>query len=101
MFGGCAMREVQPSHIQPGLNELQLQSVGRWAESGNQFRAPNLHHTRLLAEAGRLPVIASGGVGSIEHVLQVRELPVWGVIVGRSLYEGTLDLHEAIHVARS
>jgi phosphoribosylformimino-5-aminoimidazole carboxamide ribotide isomerase len=60
---------------------------------------PNLHHTRLLAEAGRVPVIASGGVGNIQHIRQLRELPIWGAIVGRSLYEGTLDLRQAIDVA--
>jgi phosphoribosylformimino-5-aminoimidazole carboxamide ribotide isomerase len=64
------------------------------------LQGPNLHHTRLLAEAGDVPVIASGGVGDIEHVRQLRQLPVWGAIVGRSLYEGTLDLREAIRVAR-
>ena len=60
------------------------------------LQGPNLTHTRLLAEAGRVPVLASGGVGNIEHIRQLRQLPVWGVIVGRSLYEGTLDLREAI-----
>lgn len=60
---------------------------------------PNLDHTRELAEAGKVPVIASGGVGTIEHIRQLLELPVWGVIVGRSLYEGTLDLKEAITLA--
>ena len=65
------------------------------------LQGPNLHHTRLLAEAGRVPVIASGGVGNIEHIRQLLELPVWGAIVGRSLYEGTLDLREAIRLARS
>lgn len=60
---------------------------------------PNLTHTRTLAEAGRVPVIASGGVGTIDHIRQLLELPVWGVIVGRSLYEETLDLREAITLA--
>ena len=64
------------------------------------LQGPNLHHTRLLAEAGDVPVIASGGVGSIEHVRELVKLPVWGAIVGRSLYEGTVDLREAIEVAR-
>lgn len=64
------------------------------------LEGPNLHQTRLLAEAGRVPVIASGGVGNIEHIARLRELPVWGAIVGRSIYEGTLDLREAIRVAR-
>jgi phosphoribosylformimino-5-aminoimidazole carboxamide ribotide isomerase len=57
---------------------------------------PNFEQTRKLAEAGKVPVIASGGVGSIEHIRKLRELPVWGVIVGRSLYEGKVDLREAL-----
>jgi phosphoribosylformimino-5-aminoimidazole carboxamide ribotide isomerase len=61
---------------------------------------PNFEHTRLLAEAGKVPVIASGGVGNIEHIRQLTKLPVWGAIVGRSLYEGTVDLREAVRVAR-
>ena len=64
------------------------------------LQGPNLDQTRALAEAGKVPVIASGGVGHIDHVRQVRELPVWGVIVGRSLYEGKVDLAEAIRAAR-
>ena len=64
------------------------------------MQGPNLEHTRRLAGAGPVPVIASGGVGNIDHVRQVRQVPVWGVIVGRSLYEGTLDLCEAVQVAR-
>lgn len=63
------------------------------------LQGPNLPYTQALAEAGRVPVIASGGVGNIEHIRQLRGLPVWGAIVGRSLYEGTLDLREAIRVA--
>jgi len=61
---------------------------------------PNYEQTRLLAEAaGTIPVIASGGVGSIEHIRRLRRLPIWGAIVGRSLYEGAVDLREAISLA--
>lgn len=60
---------------------------------------PNLEHTRKLAEAGRVPVIASGGVGNIEHIVQLVKLPIWGAIVGRSLYEGTLNLSQAVQLA--
>ena len=67
------------------------------------LQGPIVEQTRKLAEAGRVPVIASGGVGNIEHVRQVRQNspPIWGCIIGRSLYEGTLDLREAIGVARA
>jgi len=60
---------------------------------------PNIEHTKALAEAGRVPVIASGGVGSIEDIRNLLKLPVWGAIVGRSLYEGKVDLAEAIKLA--
>lgn len=65
------------------------------------LKGPNLTTTRQLAEAGPVPVIASGGVGTIEHIKQLLEVPVWGVIVGRSLYEGTLNLKEAIALANT
>ena len=64
------------------------------------LQGPNYQATRELAEAGKVAVIASGGVGNIEHVRRLCELPIWGAIIGRSLYEGTLDLREAIQVAR-
>ncbi len=62
---------------------------------------PNLTHTRELALAGRVPVIASGGVGSIDHIRGLLDLPVWGVIVGRSLYERTVVLKDALEMVRS
>lgn len=65
------------------------------------LQGPNVEHTRLLCEAGRIPVIASGGVRDLSHIRQLMTIPAWGVIVGRSLYEGTLDLREAIEVTRS
>ena len=61
---------------------------------------PNFEKTTELAHAGRVPVIASGGVGSVEHIRRLVGVGVWGVIVGRSLYEGKVDLAEALAAAR-
>lgn len=63
---------------------------------------PNVAQTKAVADAaGPVPVIASGGVGHAGHVAAVRDAPpIWGVIVGRSLYEGTLNLEQAIRVGR-
>ena len=65
------------------------------------LQGPNIQQTKLLAESGRVPVIASGGVGSIEHIRQLTKIPAWGVIVGRSLYEGKVNLKEALREAES
>jgi phosphoribosylformimino-5-aminoimidazole carboxamide ribotide isomerase len=61
---------------------------------------PNYEQTKRLVEAGRVPVIASGGVGTIDHVRLAKETGAWGCIIGRSLYEGTVDLREAIGIGR-
>lgn len=61
---------------------------------------PNIEQTRLLAESGKVPVIASGGVGHLDHIRQLTKIPAWGVIVGRSLYEGKVDLAEAIRIGK-
>jgi phosphoribosylformimino-5-aminoimidazole carboxamide ribotide isomerase len=63
----------------------------------------NLTATRALAAAVDLPVIASGGVSSlqdIEALLPLEQVGVVGVIVGRALYDGNLDLKEALELAR-
>jgi phosphoribosylformimino-5-aminoimidazole carboxamide ribotide isomerase len=65
-------------------------------------RGVNLEATRALAEAVDLPVIASGGVSSLEDIralLPLEPLGVVGVIVGRALYDGNLDLAEAVKIA--
>lgn len=62
---------------------------------------PNLAATRLLAESLRTPVIASGGVGSLEDLRQLARLPLAGCIVGRALYDGRFTLREAICAAEA
>lgn len=60
---------------------------------------PNYPQTSKLVEATHLPIIASGGVGNLQHIEKVKATGCWGVIVGRSLYEGTVNLAEAIGAA--
>src|SRR5215475_8394143 len=64
----------------------------------------NVAATRALAEAIDVPVIASGGVGSladIEALLPCEAAGVTGVIVGRALYTGAVSLEQAIRLADS
>lgn len=67
-------------------------------------RGVNISATRALAEAVALPVIASGGVSSLNDIkalLPLEPLGVVGVIIGRALYDGCLDLAEAIKLAQA
>ncbi len=63
----------------------------------------NFESTRNLSRATYIPVIASGGVSrieDIEHLLELGKDGVIGVIVGRALYTGSIDLEEAIRLAK-
>ena len=60
---------------------------------------PNIQSIREMADATQIPLIASGGVTTLEHIKELMELEDWGVegiIIGRSLYEGSIDLKEAL-----
>ena len=64
----------------------------------------NSEMTRALAQSTSIPVIASGGVSQIEdieHLMPLESDGVIGVIVGRALYTGRLDLEEAIRMTKS
>jgi phosphoribosylformimino-5-aminoimidazole carboxamide ribotide isomerase len=63
---------------------------------------PNFEATAKLAGAVGIPVIASGGVGSEEDVraaVRYAERGIAGLIVGRALYTGAVDLARALEIA--
>ena len=57
----------------------------------------NIAASLKLAEASGLDVIASGGVKVMGDVIAARDAGLSGVIIGRALYEGTIDLREALN----
>ena len=63
---------------------------------------PNVAATAALARAVAIPVIASGGVSSLGDLAALREsgAPLDGVISGRALYDGAIDLAEALRLLR-
>ena len=63
---------------------------------------PNIEETRKLAETISIPVVASGGVATLQDIrnlLPLESLGVMGVITGKALYAGSLNLAEAISIA--
>jgi len=65
---------------------------------------PNLDAIRRLVESVSTPVIASGGVTTLEDLKALKELEprgLSGVIIGKALYAGTLDLGKALLLAEA
>jgi phosphoribosylformimino-5-aminoimidazole carboxamide ribotide isomerase len=64
---------------------------------------PNIEETRRLAESVSVPVIASGGVGGMDHIRALQPLEavgVIGVIVGKALYSGAVSIQDALALVR-
>ncbi len=64
------------------------------------MQGPNITALREMAAAVPLPVIASGGVTSLDDIRALAALNLAGCIIGRALYEGRLKLPEALQAAR-
>ena len=61
---------------------------------------PNIEAVQEMAYSLTMPVVASGGISSIEDIRNlVRIKGLWGAITGKAIYSGTLDLKEAIGVS--
>jgi phosphoribosylformimino-5-aminoimidazole carboxamide ribotide isomerase len=60
------------------------------------LEGPNVEATAELAAAVNVPVIASGGVTTLEDIVRLAQRGLPACIVGRALYEGRLDLREAL-----
>ncbi len=64
------------------------------------MRGTNLELYRELSAKYSLDITASGGVSSIEDVKRLREMNLYGAIIGKAYYTGAVELEEAIEVAR-
>jgi phosphoribosylformimino-5-aminoimidazole carboxamide ribotide isomerase len=92
---GLEERELALRAAELGLAGIVHTSIGR----DGTLEGPDLEASNRLAEACSLPVILSGGIGGAEDVESVyrrRRPSVIGVIVGKALYEGRVELAELL-----
>jgi len=63
---------------------------------------PNIEATREMVENVKIPVIASGGISCIDDIRNLMKIRgLWGIITGKAIYSGALDLGEAIRLVTS
>lgn len=83
-----------------GVESIIYTDIGR----DGMLTGINLDATRKLARSLRIPIIASGGLNNLDDVRAVCALEedgVSGVITGRAIYQGTLELKAAVALAES
>lgn len=61
---------------------------------------PNLQRTKELVQSVPVPIVAAGGVTTVEDVKNLKKTGVAGAIIGRALYEGAITIPQALQAAK-
>ena len=64
------------------------------------MKGTNLPLYRQLSQKFRLDITASGGVSTLDDIRQLRQMDLYGAIIGKAYYTGAVDLEEALEVAK-
>ena len=100
-WGLTAEKDVQELALEVsrvGVSRVIFTDISR----DGTLKGPNLEAVKKLASACKIKVIASGGVSTIKDIEALKTLEpqgVEGVIVGKALYAGTVDIFDALAVA--
>ncbi|WP_134322483.1 bifunctional 1-(5-phosphoribosyl)-5-((5-phosphoribosylamino)methylideneamino)imidazole-4-carboxamide isomerase/phosphoribosylanthranilate isomerase PriA [Cumulibacter soli] len=85
------------------LQRLEQDGCGRYVvtdvEKDGMLKGPNVHLLRQVCERTDAPVVASGGISTLDDIRQIAQLTrvgVEGAIVGTALYEGNFTLPQAL-----
>ena len=87
--------DVLGDFLGSGLKTILVTDIGR---DGMQTGGNLELYKRIQSEFPTLDLITSGGVGTLEHVQQLKQINPHGIIIGKALYEGAFTLLSLIHI---
>ena len=103
--GWVNQSEIKASDLAKRLSSKGISAIiSTDISTDGTLEGPNLNFLKEIGLASKVPVIASGGIGNISDILSILPLEsygICGVIIGRALYDGKIELSEAIHVAKN
>lgn len=91
---------ILPFFASLGVKEIIYTDI----ESDGMLSGPNIDNLKRVLNETDIKIISAGGVNTIKDILALKEVEkdgISGVIIGRALYEGTIDLEEAINVGKT
>jgi phosphoribosylformimino-5-aminoimidazole carboxamide ribotide isomerase len=92
----CApAEELLGTALAAGVMAVLFTSIGR----DGTLEGPDFEGLKRLQSLTALPLIASGGVSSVDDVKRLKEMNVWAAIVGKAYYEGLIPIEEVMKYA--
>lgn len=90
-----SMEEVLETAAAVRIMAILFTSIAR----DGTLAGPDFGAIAALQRMTQIPIIASGGVSSIEDIRRLKEMGVWATIVGKAFYEGRISIEEAMRFA--
>lgn len=94
---GLQVLDLARKMVDLGVPRLMFTDIGR----DGALSGPNVGALAALVEALPVPIVASGGVTTIEQLVAVASVGCEGAIIGKALYEGMIDLREALEAVNA
>jgi phosphoribosylformimino-5-aminoimidazole carboxamide ribotide isomerase len=96
-------KEEAPLDVEKALEEASRAGVmallvTNIAHDG-MLSGPDYDGIRKMQSLTLLPLVASGGVATVEDLKKLKEMGVWAAIVGKAFYEGKIGIEEAMNYA--
>lgn len=92
---GLKVAEFIESMIGLGVRRFIYTDISR----DGTLTEPNFSAIFELVDTFKLPIIAAGGISSLNHIKMLQRLGVEGAIIGKALYTGDIDLKQALTAA--
>jgi len=89
------IQEILDSSRRIGIMAILCTSI----ERDGMLAGPDYEGLKKLSSMTKLPVIASGGVTTIDDVKRLKDSGVWATILGKAVYEGLISIEEAVAYA--
>jgi phosphoribosylformimino-5-aminoimidazole carboxamide ribotide isomerase len=93
---GVTMEALAAQMVELGVPRLMVTDIGR----DSTLTEPNFELLAGLVRTLPVPIVASGGVSNTEQLRRLADIGCEGAIVGKALYEGTVDLQQALAAVR-
>jgi len=87
--------ELAKEMVENGVSRFIFTDIKR----DGTLTEPNFDLVERLVRGVNVPLVAAGGVSRLEHLERLKKLGVEGVVIGKALYTGDIDLTEAIALA--
>lgn len=86
--------DVAKTMERSGASQILFSAV----EADGALVGPDLQMTKKMVKTVSIPVLAAGGIRNLEDLKQLKRINVYGVIVGKALYEHRINFHDVLNI---